>query len=171
MEPFLTLRRSFSALKDKILPIVACEQARSRVLARLRFTRSNRRACSQAIPIEASPSFSVSSSPQEKLTFRSLADEMFIFLATFGEVPTIFQDFDAFIFINNSRHIAEPLDGSRNFKRFSTVPYISTRLMPIHQPNPNRSGVCVLESQVMDKVDFFFIRYAYQVSSKPKTPA
>ena len=35
--------------------------------------------------IGASPSFSMSSSPQEQLTFRSLADEMFIFLATFGE--------------------------------------------------------------------------------------
>ena len=104
-------RRSFSALKDK------------------------------SLPIEASPSFSVSTSPPEQLTFRSLADEMFIFLATFGKFPAIFQDFDAFIFINSSRRVAEPLDGSRNVKRFSIVPDISTRLMPIHQPNPNRSGV------------------------------
>ena len=107
---------------------------------------------------------------QEQLTFRSFAEEMFIFLATFGEVPAIFQDFDAFIFINNSRHV-EPLDRNRNVKRFSIVPYISTLLMPIRQPNPNRSAVCVLESHVMDKIHFLFIRYAYQVSSKPKTPA
>ena len=107
---------------------------------------------------------------QEQLTFRSFAEEMFIFLATFGEVPAIFQDFDAFIFINNSRHV-EPLDRNRNVKRFSIVPYISTLLMPIRQPNPNRSAVCVLESRVMDKLHFLFIRYADQVSSKPKTSA
>ena len=107
----------------------------------------------------------------EQLTFRSLADKIFIFLATFGEFPATFQDFDAFIFINNSRHVAEPLDGNRTVKRFSIVPYISTLLMPIRQPNPNRSAVCVLESRVMDKLHFLFIRYAYQVSSKPQTPA
>ena len=98
---------------------------------------------------------------QEQLTFRSFAEEMFIFLATFGEVPAIFQDFDAFIFINNSRHV-EPLDRNRNVKRFSIVSYISTILIPIRQPNPNRSAVCVLESHVMDKLHFLFIRYAYQ---------
>ena len=107
---------------------------------------------------------------QEQLTFRSLTDEMFIFLATFGEVLASFQDFDAFIFINNSRHV-EPLDRIKNVKRFSIVPYISTHLMPIRQPNPNRSAVCVLESHVTDKTHFLFIRYAYQVSSKPKTSA
>ena len=107
---------------------------------------------------------------QEQLTFRSLADEMFIFLVTFGEVPATFQDFDAFIFINNSRHV-QPMDKNRNVKRFSIVPYISTLLMPIRQPNPNRTAVCVLESHVMDKLHFLFIRYTYQGSFKPKTSA
>ena len=113
----------------------------------------------------------MSISTREQLTFRSLADKIFIFLATFGEFPATVQDFDAFIFINSSGHAAKPMDRNRTVKRFSIVPYISTLLMPIRQPNPNRSAVCVLESRVMDKLLFLFIRYAYQVSSKPKTSA
>ena len=62
----------------------------------------------------------------EQLTFRSLADKIFFFLATFGEFPATFQDFDTFIFMNSSRHVAEPLDGNRTVKPFSIVPYIST---------------------------------------------
>ena len=48
---------------------------------------------------------------------------------------------------------------------------ISARLMPKRQPNPHRSAGCGLERQVMNKLHFFFIGYAYQVSSKTKTTA
>ena len=116
---------------------------------------------SHLVRLELTHHFQCRVPTQEQLTFRSLTDEMFIFLATFGDVLASFKDFDAFIFINNSRHV-EPLDRIRNVKRFSIVPYIFTHLMPISQPNPNRSAVCVLESHVMDKLHFLFIRYAYQ---------
>ena len=61
--------------------------------------------------IEAFPSFSMSSwVPHNKmqLTFRSLTDEIFVFLTTFREFPVIFQDFDAFIFIKTSWHVVGP---------------------------------------------------------------
>ena len=129
--------------------------------------------CTPVIPrtIGASPTFLMPSSQQEQLTFGSLTDEIFVFLATFREFPAIFQDFDAFIFIKTSWHVADPLDGNRTVKQFSIVPYISARLMPKRQPNPHRSAVCVLERQVMNKLLFFFIGYAYQVSTKPNTPS
>ena len=129
--------------------------------------------CVPVVPgtIGASPTFLMPSFQQEQLTFGSLTDEIFVFLATFREFPSIFQDFDAFIFIKTSRHVADPLDGRRTVKRFSIVPYISARLMPKPQPNPHGSALCALERQVMNKLHFFFIGYAYQVSSKPKTPA
>ena len=72
--------------------------------------------------------------------------------------------FSRFQRISTSWHVAEPLDGNRTVKRLSIVPYISARLMLI--PNPNRSTVLVLERQVMNKLHFFFIGYAYQVSLK-----
>ena len=87
VKAILSSFKSLSALMDQILPLI----------------------WPYLLPIGASPSFSTSSSPQEQLTFRSLADETFIFLATFCEVPAIFQDFDAFIFMDNSPHV-EPLD-------------------------------------------------------------
>ena len=118
----------------------------------------------------ASPTFLMPSSQQEQLTFGSLTDEIFVFLATFREFPAIFQDFYAFIFIKTSRNVADPLDGRRIVKRFSIVPHISACLMPKRQPNPHGSALCVLERQVMNKLHFFFIGYAYQVSSKPKHP-
>ena len=121
--------------------------------------------------IGASPTFLMPSSQQEQLTFGSLTDEIFVFLATFREFPAIFQDFDAFIFIKTSWHVADPRDGNRTVKWFSIVPHISARLMPKRQPNPRRSALCVLQSQGINKLLVFFIGYAYQVSSKPKTPA
>ena len=58
--------------------------------------------CRTWYTIGASPSFLMPSSQQEQLTFGSLTDEIFVFLATFREFPAIFQDFDAFIFIQTS---------------------------------------------------------------------
>ena len=46
--------------------------------------------------------FNAISSQQEQLTFGSLTDKIFLFLATFREFPAIFRHFDAFIFIKTS---------------------------------------------------------------------
>ena len=58
----------------------------------------------------------------EQLTFRPFTDEVFVFLATFGKVPTTSQDFNTFVFTYSTRSVTEPLDRKRLIKRFTIAP-------------------------------------------------
>ena len=58
----------------------------------------------------------------EQLTFRPFTDEVFVFLATFGKVPTFSQDFNTFVFTYSIRSVTEPLDRKGLIKRFSIAP-------------------------------------------------
>lgn len=107
-------------------------------------------------------------SKEAQLTFGPLTNEVFILFATVGKIPTISQNFGAFVFSNITWYFAQPLAGNRTVKRCSIAPWIFTFLKTISQSNPNGSAF-ERRRQVINKPHFSFIRYAHKVSSKPRT--
>ena len=136
VKAILSLFKSLSALKDQILLVL----------------------WSYLVRLELPHHFQCRVPTQEQLTFRSLAEEMFIFLATFGEVPALFQDFDAFIFMNSSRHV-EPLNDS---PLFHTYPPFWCRYA-----NPIQTEVRFASLKAVSWTNFFSFSFDMLTRSPP----